>query len=299
MHRLSHTAPETVGAAIERCARAMRRARIHFGHGTDNARDEAAELVFFAAGLSHALGSTVYGNALTPRRRARIDALLQARIERRVPLAYLTQRAFFAGLELYVDERVLVPRSPIAERIQRRFAPWVKPRRVRRILDVGTGSGAIALASAMAFPRAAVDAVDISTAALQVCRRNVRRLALTDRVQVLRSDHFGALAGRRYDIIVSNPPYVGREEMRALPREYRHEPRIGLASGVDGLDSLRAILSAAPRHLADDGILVVEVGNTEDVLMRAFPRLPFVWPDIEMGGGGVFVLRGDALKKGE
>jgi ribosomal protein L3 glutamine methyltransferase len=299
MHRLSHTAPETVGAAIERCARAMRRARIHFGHGTDNARDEAAELVFFAAGLSHALGSTVYGNALTPRRRARIDALLHARIERRVPLAYLTQRAFFAGLELYVDERVLVPRSPIAELIQRRFAPWVKPRRVRRILDVGTGSGAIALASAMAFPRAAVDAVDISTAALQVCRRNVRRLALTDRVQVLRSDHFGALAGRRYDIIVSNPPYVGREEMRALPREYRHEPRIGLASGVDGLDSLRAILSAAPRHLADDGILVVEVGNTEDVLMRAFPRLPFVWPDIEMGGGGVFVLRGDALKKGE
>jgi ribosomal protein L3 glutamine methyltransferase len=118
-------------------------------------------------------------------------------------------------------------------------------------------------------------------------------------VQVVRSDHFGALAGRRYDIIVSNPPYVGREEMRALPREYRHEPRIGLASGVDGLDSLRAILSAAPRHLADDGILVVEVGNTEDVLMRAFPRLPFVWPDIEMGGGGVFVLRGDALKKGE
>jgi ribosomal protein L3 glutamine methyltransferase len=296
MHRLSHTAPETVGAAIERCARAMRRARIHFGHGTDNARDEAAELVFFAAGLSHALGSTVYGNALTPRRRARIDALLQARIERRVPLAYLTQRAFFAGLELYVDERVLVPRSPIAELIQRRFAPWVKPRRVRRILDVGTGSGAIALASAMAFPRAAVDAVDISTAALQVCRRNVRRLALTDRVQVVRSDHFGALAGRRYDIIVSNPPYVGREEMRALPREYRHEPRIGLASGVDGLDSLRAILSAAPRHLADDGILVVEVGNTEDVLMRAFPRLPFVWPDIEMGGGGVFVLRADAFK---
>jgi ribosomal protein L3 glutamine methyltransferase len=296
MHRLSHTAPETVGAAIERCARAMRRARIHFGHGTDNARDEAAELVFFAAGLSHALGSTVYGNALTPRRRARIDALLHARIERRVPLAYLTQRAFFAGLELYVDERVLVPRSPIAELIQRRFAPWVKPRRVRRILDVGTGSGAIALASAMAFPRAAVDAVDISTAALQVCRRNVRRLALTDRVQVLRSDHFGALAGRRYDIIVSNPPYVGREEMRALPREYRHEPRIGLASGVDGLDSLRAILSAAPRHLADDGILVVEVGNTEDVLMRAFPRLPFVWPDIEMGGGGVFVLRADAFK---
>jgi ribosomal protein L3 glutamine methyltransferase len=296
MRRLSHTAAETVGAAIERCARAMRRARVHFGHGTDNARDEAAELVFFAAGLSHGRGSTVYGDSLTARARARIDTLLRGRIERRVPLAYLTHRAFFAGLEFYVDERVLVPRSPIAELIQNRFEPWIMPRRVRRILDIGTGSGAIALASAMAFPRAAVDAADISTAALTVCRRNVRRLKLGDRVQVLRSDHFGALAGRRYDIIVSNPPYVGREEMRALPREYRHEPKIGLASGADGLDSVRAILSAAPQHLADDGILVVEVGNTEDALVRAFPRLPFVWPDISMGGGGVFILQAAALK---
>ena len=296
MPRLSHTAPETVGAAIERCARAMRRARVHFGHGTDNARDEAAELVFFAAGLSHGLGSAAYGNSLTARRRARIDSLLRGRIERRVPLAYLTRRAFFAGLELYVDERVLVPRSPIAELIQNRFEPWIKPRRVRRILDIGTGSGAIALASAEAFPRALVDAVDISSDALRVCRRNVRRLALEDRVRVLKSDHFGALAGRRYDIIVSNPPYVGREEMRSLPREYRHEPRIGLASGIDGLDSVRAILSAAPHHLADDGILVVEVGNTEDALMRAFPRLPFVWPDTPSGGGGVFILQAAALK---
>ncbi|MGD0504430.1 MAG: 50S ribosomal protein L3 N(5)-glutamine methyltransferase [Steroidobacteraceae bacterium] len=297
MRRLSHTSPETVGAAIERCARAMRRAHVHFGHGTDNARDEAAELVFFAAGLSHAEGIGAYGKALTARRRARIDSLLDRRIEQRLPLAYLTHRAFFAGLELYVDERVLVPRSPIAELIQNRFEPWVNPRRVRSILDIGTGSGAIALASAKAFPRAAVDAVDISTDALRVCRRNVRRLALTDRVRILRSDHFAALAGRRYDIIVSNPPYVGREEMRALPREYRHEPRIGLASGVDGLDSVRAILSAAPQYLADDGILVVEVGNTEDALMRAFPRLPFVWPDIAMGGGGVFILQAAALKR--
>ncbi len=296
MRRLSHTAPETVGAAIERCARAMRRARVYFGHGTDNERDEAAELVFFAAGLAHAQGGAAYAKSLTAQRRARIDALLRECIARRVPLAYLTHRAFFAGLELYVDERVLVPRSPIAELIRNRFAPWAKPRRVRRILDIGTGSGAIAVASAVAFERARVDAVDISAAALCVCRRNVRRLKLTERVRVLRSDHFGALAGRRYDIIVSNPPYVGREEMRALPREYRHEPRIGLASGVDGLDSVRAILSAAPQHLADDGILVVEVGNTEDALMRAFPRLPFVWPDITIGGGGVFILQAAALR---
>jgi ribosomal protein L3 glutamine methyltransferase len=301
MRRLSHTpaepeASETVGAAILRCARALTRARVHFGHGTDNARDEAAELVFYAARLPHEQGSAVYGRRLTARRRALIDALLKERIGRRVPLAYLTQRAFFAGLELYVDERVLVPRSPIAELIAARFAPWIAGRRVRRILDVGTGSGAIALACARAFPRAHVDAVDISPAALSVARRNVRRLKLGNRVRVLRSNHFAAVPPCRYHIIVSNPPYVGRREMRGLPREYGFEPRIALAAGNDGLDSVRAIFAAAPRYLADDGLLVVEVGNTERVLMRAFPRLPFIWPEIAMGGGGVFILRAADLK---
>jgi len=296
MPGLSHTAAaavsrETVGAAIERCARALRRARVHFGHGTDNARDEAAELVFFVAKIDHAEGAAAYGRRLTARRRARIDLILRRRIEERLPLAYLTHRAFFAGLTLYVDQRVLVPRSPIAELILRRFEPWTRGHRVRRILDVGTGSGAIAVASAMAFPGARVDAVDISAPALQVCRRNVRRLKLEGRVAVIRSDHFSAVGARRYDIIVSNPPYVGGAEMRRLPREYRHEPQLGLASGADGLDSVRAIFSAARQHLKEDGILVVEVGNTERALMRAFPRMPFVWPDIAMGGGGVFVLR--------
>jgi ribosomal protein L3 glutamine methyltransferase len=296
MRRLSHTAAaavpaETVGAAIDRCARALRRARVHFGHGTDNARDEAAEMVFFAARIEHAEGSRAYGRPLTARRRERVDELLRRRIEERIPLAYLTHRAFFAGLELYVDERVLVPRSPIAELIVNRFAPWAPKRRIRRILDIGTGSGAIALASAKAFPRAGVDAVDISAAALQVCRRNVRRLGLSKRVSALRSDHFAAVEGRRYDIIVSNPPYVGRAEMRRLPREYGHEPRLGLAAGADGLRSVRAIFLAARQHLEGDGILVMEVGNTEHTLMRAFPRLPFIWPDIAIGGGGVFILR--------
>jgi ribosomal protein L3 glutamine methyltransferase len=299
MRRLSHKEAETVGAAVERCALALQRARVHFGHGTDNAVDEAAELVFYAAGLAHSRGSSVYHKPLSPRRSARIAALLEKRIECRVPLAYLTHRAFFAGLELYVDERVLVPRSPIAELIANRFAPWASGH-VRAILDIGTGSGAIALASARAFPRARIDAVDISAAALAVCRRNVRRLKLGRRVRVRSSDHFSALPGRRYDIIVSNPPYVGRAEMRTLPREYRHEPRMALASGADGLDSVRAILSAAPRHLVDDGVLVVEVGNTEAALMRAFPRLPFIWPEIAMGGGGVFVLRaGDLSQAGK
>ncbi len=287
MRRLSHTAAaavpaETVGAAIDRCARALQRARVHFGHGTDNA---------LAARIEHAVGSDAYRRPLTARRRERIDELLRRRIEERIPLAYLTHRSFFAGLTFYVDERVLVPRSPIAELIVNRFAPWAPKRRIRRILDIGTGSGAIALASANAFPRARVDAVDISAAALEVCRRNVRRLGLGNRVSVLRSDHFAAVEGRRYDIIVSNPPYVGRAEMRRLPREYGHEPRLGLAAGADGLRSVRAIFSAARQHLEDDGILVMEVGNTEQALMRAFPRLPFIWPEIAMGGGGVFILR--------
>lgn len=303
MPRISYSArsagsAESVGAAIERCARALRKARVFFGHGTADARDEAAELVFFVAGIAHQLGSGAYAHLLTARKVARIDALLERRIAERIPLPYLTRRAFFAGLELYVDERVLVPRSPIAEIVLRRFAPWTHAP-VRRILDLGTGSGAIALACAKAFPRAQVDAVDISAAALQVCRRNVRKLGLQKRVNVLRSDYFSAVHGRRYDIIVSNPPYVGRSEMRALPAEYRHEPRLGLASGADGLDAVRTIFASARAHLNDEGILVVEVGNSEAALLRAFPRVRFVWPQIAMGGGGVFLLNAHDLNGSE
>jgi ribosomal protein L3 glutamine methyltransferase len=273
----------------------LRRARVFFGHGTDNARDEAAELVFFVAKLDHALGASAYPQVLTARQQARIDALLKERIRRRIPLAYLTHRAFFAGMELYVDSRVLVPRSPIAELALTRFQPWIEPRRVKHIVDIGTGSGAIALACAHAFPRAQVDALDISREALVVCRRNIRRQRLTGRVHARLSDHLDAVAGARYDIVVSNPPYVGRAEMRTLPREYRHEPRLGLAAGHDGLDSVRVILRQARSVLSEAGILVVEVGNTERELLDAWPRVPFIWPDFEHGGGGVFVLRATDL----
>lgn len=296
MQALSHRSPAqravaTVGEAIDRCAAALDAAGVHFGHGTDNARDEAAELVFFAAGLAHARGTRAYRNPLESAACRRIGRLLRRRIEERLPLAYLTRRAFFAGMELYVDRRVLVPRSPIAELAAERFMPWIAARRVRRILDVGTGSGAIALACARAFPRARVDALDVSPGALAVCRRNVRKLGLEERLEVLRSDHFAAVAGRRYDIIVSNPPYVGRRELRDLPQEYHHEPQIGLAAGADGLASVRAILAGAGEHLEQHGILVVEVGNTEHALLRAFPGTRFVWPRFTIGGGGVFLLR--------
>jgi ribosomal protein L3 glutamine methyltransferase len=292
----SRVAAETVGAAIARVARVLKSARVHFGHGTITARDEAAELVFFVAGLAHDLGASAYPRRLRASQAARINGLLDRRIVERIPLPYLTHRSFFADLELYVDERVLVPRSPIAELVLKRFQPWVNARRIRRILDVGTGSGAIALACARAFPTARVDAVDISAPALRVARRNLRRLKLGKRVRMLQSDYFDAVEGCRYDIIVSNPPYVGRAEIAKLPREYGHEPRLGLASGADGLDAVRAILAAAPRHLGRDGLLVVEVGNTEGTLLRAFPRLPFVWPQIAMGGGGIFLLRARDLE---
>jgi ribosomal protein L3 glutamine methyltransferase len=296
MVQLSHTRPlESVGALIERCARRLAKAKVFFGHGTDSARDEAAELVFFAAGIEHALGARAYARKVPVRTVAKIEALLERRIDERLPLPYLTHRAFFAGMKFYVDERVLVPRSPIAELILHKFVPWIEPPRVRRIVDIGTGSGAIALACAKAFPKAKVDALDISADALAVCRRNARALRLTGRVRALCSDYFAAVPGRRYDIIVSNPPYVGRSEMRTLPPEYRHEPQLGLAAGKDGLDAVRAIFAAAPRHLEPDGILVVEVGNSEAALLKAFPRMRFVWPEISMGGGGVFILHASDL----
>jgi ribosomal protein L3 glutamine methyltransferase len=294
MSELFHT---SIATLIERAARRLARARVFLGHGTDNPRDEAALLVLHALGLEDAGDETaLYRRRVGPAGERRVRELIGRRIAERIPAAYLTGTAWFAGLPFQVDPRVLVPRSPLAELIERRFAPWVDPRRVRRLLDLGTGSGCIAIAAALALPRARVDAVDVSPDALEVARANVRRHRLARRVRVLQSDHFGALGGRRYDIIVANPPYVGARELRTLPPEYRHEPRVALAAGRTGLDSVRVILREAHRHLQPGGVLIVEVGDTEVAVRRAYRRLPFVWLEFERGGGGVFLLTREQLR---
>jgi ribosomal protein L3 glutamine methyltransferase len=296
--RSSPNSGPNVVALIERGARRLRRAGVFFGHGTDNARDESAALVLHALGLPHSGDPTIYARRVDGRGIQLVDELIARRIEERIPAVYLTGETWFAGLAFHVDRRVLIPRSPIAELIERRFAPWIDPGRVGRILDIGTGSGCIAIACAKALPRSRVDAADISPEALEVAAINVRRHRVGRRVRLVRSDHFSALRGERYDIIVANPPYVGRREMSGLPPEYRHEPQLALAAGRDGLDSVRVILRESLTHLNPGGLLVVEVGNTEAAVRRAYKRLPFLWLEFERGGGGVFLLVREALDPG-
>ena len=252
-------------------------------------------LVLHALKLPHA-GAALHSRRVGRAAQERARQLVTRRIRERVPAAYLTGVAWFAGVPIRVDARVLIPRSPIAELIERRFRPWIEPRRVRRVLDVGTGSGCIAIACARALPQARVDAVEISAAALEVARANVRRQRLTRRVRLLKSDHFSALGRATYDIIVANPPYVGARELAGLPPEYRHEPRMALAAGRSGLDSVRIILAQAARYLRPRGLLIVEVGNTEHAVRRRWRRLPFVWLEFERGGGGVFLLTREQLQ---
>ena len=281
---------ETAKDFVRWGASAFSQAKLHFEHGTTNAVDEALNLVLFGLGLDHEIPPWLLDGRLTDAEKRAVHTLLERRVRERKPYAYITNHARFAGLDFYVDERVLVPRSPIAELIEAGFEPWIDAGRVSRVLDLCTGSGCIAIACAYAFGDAAVDATDISPDALDVARLNAERLHVSDRVLLHRVDVFEGLEPTPYDIIVSNPPYVDAVDMATLPDEHKHEPKLGLAAGADGLDIVRRILAGAKDYLAPDGILVVEVGNSRWALEEAYPQLPFTWLEFERGQAEVFLL---------
>lgn len=290
-------APHTLRDAVLQAAARLDDVDLSYGHGTDNALDEAAWLVGHTLGLaSHQLDQHLE-RRLTPAEREAVTRIIDARIATRKPAAYLLQEAWFAGLKFYVDERVIVPRSLIGESILDGFQPWVRPERVRRVLDLCTGSGCIAIAIAKAFPDAQVDAVDISADALDVARINIEHYELGRRVRPILSDLYAALDGERYDLIVTNPPYVDSRDMAELPEEYRHEPALALASGHSGLDAILHILAEAHAYLQPTGVLVAEVGNSCLALQQHLPTVPFTWLTTSTGDESVFLLSAAELTR--
>ena len=269
----------------------FRRARLAFGHGTDNAYDEAAWLLLHVVKRPYDDLAGALPLALTAPQRRRVLALIEKRIATRKPLAHLLREAWLGKHRFYVDERVIVPRSHIAELLHAGLAPWIeRPSRVRHALDMCTGSGCLGVLLALSFGKAKVDAVDVSASALAVARRNVKDYGLQRRVRLVRSDMFAELDDFRYDLIVANPPYVDAQAMARLPAEYQREPRLALAGGRDGLAFVRRILADARRHLSPRGVLVVEIGNNRKALERAYPALPFTWLETSAGGDHVFLL---------
>ena len=269
----------------------LNKSGVWVGHGAADALEESSHLVQRALALPHDLPGHFMDAAVTDEEKAEILGLFRRRVEERIPSAYITRSAWFGGLEFYVDERVLVPRSPIAELIAHQFEPWLHAESVTHILDLCTGSGCIGIACAMAFPDADIDISDVSADALAVARKNVDRFELEDQVTVWQSNLFGDLPRRTYDLVVSNPPYVDRSELEAMPREFHHEPVLGLAAGEDGLDVVLPLLAQAAEWLTPDGVLVVEVGASAGALEALLPDVPFIWVDFEHGGDGVFILR--------
>jgi len=281
----------TIGDLVRWGASCFSEAELVYGHGTDNALDEAFALVRYALHLPHEIPPYMILTRLTKNERRRVVNLLMDRISSRKPVPYLIQEAWFAGLPFYVDERVLIPRSPIAEMIEHGFAPWIDPDNVNSILDLCTGCGCIAIACATQFPEAEITATDSDPLALDVAAINVEKHQQKAQVKLLQSDVFEQLpVGQTFDIIVSNPPYVDSEDMAELAVEFQHEPLHALAAGKDGLDIVKRILLHASDYLSPQGILVVEVGNSAHALMQQYSDLAFNWPDFERGGQGVFVL---------
>jgi len=287
-----HTLRDWLRFAVSR----FEEAGLHFGHGTHQAYDEAAYLLLHALHLPLDRLEPFLDARITRAEAEKVASLLDRRVIERIPAAYLTKEAWLGDLRFYVDERVIVPRSFIAELLREHLAPWVPdPGTVGSALDLCTGSGCLAIAAALAFPDASVDGIDISRDALAVAQVNLGAYGLNDRVRLVRSDLFAKVEGRRYDVIVSNPPYVDAPSMRTLPEEYRHEPRLALAGGEDGLDAVRTIIDTAPRYLELDGTLVLEVGHNRPGMELAFPRLPFVWLETAANSDSVCLIKREDL----
>lgn len=281
----------TVGDFVRFATSEFNRADLWFGHGNANAWDEAIVLVTYTLALPSELTPHVMDCRLLDEEKEQVLAVISRRIVEEIPAAYIINQAYFAKLPFYVDERVLVPRSPIAEYIERRFAPLIAEEKpVNRILDLCTGSGCIAIACAYYFPEAEVDALDLSTDALNVAQLNIENHGMIEQVIPIQSDVFSGVQGEKYDLIVTNPPYVDLEDVASLPAEFQHEPEMGLGCGNDGLDIVRRILAEAASHLNDDGVLVCEVGNSQIHVEATYPEVPFNWLPFERGGHGVFVL---------
>jgi len=282
---------------VRQAAKRMEAAGLVFGHGTDNAFDEACWMASVALKLTPDFDPGQFSRPVAGPELSHFQQLLDARITSRKPLAYLTGEAWFAGLSFAVSDSVLIPRSPLAELIVDGFRPWLDPAGMRRALDIGTGSGCLAVALAQYWPQVTVDAVDISTDALAVAERNIRRHGLGKRVRAVHSDLFRALPGQRYDLILANPPYVPQASMATLAPEFRWEPSIALAAGDDGLDLVRRILAEAAEHLAETGILVCEVGEAAEAVDRMLAAHELTWLEFEHGGDGVFMLDRNTLDK--
>lgn len=280
----------TVRELIQRTEKKFNQAELYYGHGTDNALDEAFYLVMTAAGLDFDCDEATLDTPIQQKLLANIESLIDKRIRQRIPVAYLVNEAWFAGQKFYVDERVLIPRSPIAELITSQFTPWLSLTNVKFILDIGTGSACIPVACAYAFRDAEIDAIDIDDNAIEVAKINIKQHELDNRVHIIKSDLFEQLDVKKYDLIISNPPYVGDEEMQGLPEEYRHEPAHALEAENNGLEIVDRILKQAAGHLNDNGLLVVEVGNSMEALIERYPNVPFIWLEFEQGGDGVFLL---------